>query len=422
MNCILKKTSALVLLLMLVITFSSRSQTRLIWGRQYGTNQEEYVRNHVVDKSGNLFIAGNTRGVLRDKNAGKTDGFLTKIDSSGNVVWSRQFGSESDEDVQWSAIDTKSNVYIVGSTTGVLGDKNYGKEDIFLVKYSPEGKKIWAKQFGSDSADVAPGIFVDTKGFIYLTGATMGVLGKSGSGSQDAFIMKLDNNGASMFVQQFGTPAPDMCSAITGDNMGNIFVAGSTFGELRSVSKGFMDGFTGQFTENGSLVKFTQFGSEGFDITTSIILDNEKNIYIGGSTSGNLSGEQKGEGDCFVLKFNPGGELLWKDQFGTEKHDGVKGLYFNDAISENILVSGVQNLPPAHAFIRMYKKDGTMLWEESIIQQGDNRDASGKSVSIGNNGYIYHLGLTSSGLFGKLIGVDDFYLVKLKPENTFLSR
>ncbi len=422
MTCIMKRTPVLVTFLMLVISYSSWSQTSIVWGRQYGTDQQEYARNHVADKSGNLYVAGNTRGVMQDKNAGNTDGFLTKTDSSGNTVWSRQFGSDGDEDVQWSAIDTKGNVYIVGSTTGAVGEKKYGKEDIFLVKYSPEGKKIWTKQFGSDSTDVAQSIFVDTKGFIYLTGATMGVLGKSGSGSQDAFIMKLNQGGDPVFVQQFGTPAPDLCSAITGDNMGNIYVAGSTFGDLGAVSKGFMDGFTGQFTENGSLVKYTQFGSEGFDIPTSIILDNEKNIYVGGSTSGNLSGEQKGEGDCFVLKLSPTGELLWKDQFGTEKHDGVKGLFFNAAISENILVSGVQNLPPAHAFIRMYKKNGTMLWEESIIKQGDNRDASGKSVSIDNNGYIYHLGLTSSALFGKLIGVDDFYLVKLKPENTFLSR
>jgi hypothetical protein len=183
-----------------------------------------------------------------------------------------------------------------------------------------------------------------------------------------------------------------------------------------------MDGFIGQFTENGSLVKYTQFGSEGFDIPTSIIPDNEKHIYVGGTTSGNFASQQKGEGDCFLLKFNLNGDLLWKDQFGTNKHDGVKGLAFNSLISENILVSGILNLPPAHAFIRMYKKDGSLLWEKSMIEEGDNRDASGKDISIDNEGFIYHLGLTSSGLFGNLIGVCDFYLVKLKLDNDFSNR
>jgi len=408
--------------LVMGITYTCWSQPGLIWGKQYGTNKEEYARNHVTDKKGNIYISGNTQGVMQDQNFGNNDGFVTKIDSSGHLVWSRQFGSAGNEDVQWSAIDAKGNIFVVGSTTGVLGEKHMGKEDIFLVKYSPEGNKIWTKQFGTDSTDIGLGIFADAKGFIYLAGATMGTLGKASSGSQDAFIMKLDNNGVPVFVQQFGTAAPDMCSAITGDDAGNIYVTGSTFGELGAANKGFMDGFVGQFSEKGDLVKYTQFGSEGFDIPTGILLDNDKSIYVAGSTSGNLSGQQKGEGDCFLLKLKPTGEVSWKDQFGTEKHDGVKGLCFNPQIPGNILVSGVQNLPPAHAFIRMYRKDGTLLWEKSIIQQGDIRDASGKSVSMDNKGYIYHMGLTSSGLYGELIGVSDFYLVKFKPDNAKSSR
>jgi len=86
----------------------------------------------------------------------------------------------------------------------------------------------------------------------------MGILGKSTFGSQDAFIMKLENNGIPVYIHQFGTAAPDACAAITGDNSGNIFVAGSTFGEMGEANKGFMDGFVGQFTENGSLVNYTQ--------------------------------------------------------------------------------------------------------------------------------------------------------------------
>jgi len=61
------------------------------------------------------------------------------------------------------------------------------------------------------------------------------------------------------------------------------------------------------------------------------------------------------------------------------------------------------------------------LWEKSLVAESDNRDASGKDISIDNKGFIYHLGLTSSDLFGNLIGASDFYLVKLKIENAFLT-
>jgi hypothetical protein len=404
--------------IILAININSEAQTSFIMGRQYGTTEAEYARNHVADRNGNLYVSGNTKGIMDDKNFGNYDGYITKLDSTGNTIWTKQFGSDGIEDIQWSAIDNKGNIFVTGTTTGSLGDSNFGQTDFFLVKFSSEGKKIWTKQFGSDSTDIATGIFADYKGYIYLTGSTLGVLGKSTSGDQDAFMMKLDSTGIPVYTIQFGTTSRDGCSAITGDNFGNLYVCGSTFGNIGSTNNGFMDGFVGQFTEDGILTKCTQFGSEGFEIPTSILSDNEKNIYVGGSTSGNFASEQKGEGDCFLVKLNLRGDLLWKDQFGTNKHDGIKGLAFNAEISDNILVSGILNLPPAHAFIRMYKKDGSFLWEKSLIAEGDNRDASGKDISIDNKGYIYHLGLTSSSLYGNLIGVDDFYLVKLKLDNT----
>jgi len=142
------------------MTIQSSAQSNLIWGRQYGTDKEEYARNHVTDQSGNLYVSGNTRGIMHDKNFGNNDGYITKIDSSGNTIWINQFGSEGDEDIQWSAMDSKGIVYITGNTTGVLGNTNFGKEDFFLAKFSSDGKKIWIKQFGCDSTDIALGILL----------------------------------------------------------------------------------------------------------------------------------------------------------------------------------------------------------------------------------------------------------------------
>lgn len=411
-----------VIVLILTISFNSQSQTSLIWARQLGTDKEEYVHSHVVDKDGNIYISGNTQGIMNEKNFGKTDGFITKIDSSGTTKWSRQFGTVEDEDIQWSAIDSKGNIYITGFTSGILNSMNHGKEDIFVIKYSPDGEKIWTKQIGSDSTDQAFNIYIDKKDFIYITGSTSGKLGESTFGSQDAFIIKLDSKGNTIFTHQFGTSDRDGCAAVTGDNNGNIYVCGSTFSNLDGVNKGFMDGFMGKFTDKGELIKISQFGTDGFDIATSILVDNDNNVYVGGTTSGNFAAQQQGEGDCFLTKFSNKGNIVWSNQFGTEKHDGIKGLAFNPKSSENILVSGLLNLPPAHAFIRMYKKDGSLAWERNLIPDGETKDASGKDISIDTNGNIYQVGLTASNLFGALIGVTDFYVIKLRLDTPGISK
>ena len=316
-KCKIRRTMVIVFLLATMVN-NSNSQSGFMWGRQLGSTKDEYVMNHVIDGTGNIYIAGKTTGIMNEKNNGGNDGFITKIDSLGNIIWTKQFGSDGEEDVLWSAIDNTGCVYITGSTTGILADKKSGKEDIFIVKYNPRGEMEWMRQYGTDSTDVARGIYADSKGSVYLTGMTGGRLGQNSFGKTDAFIMKLDKEGQQLKTLQFGTTGDDCAYAITGGNNSDIFVCGTTWGDMAGKNKGFIDGFTGQFTAGLDPVRYNQFGSEGFDIAMILHPDNEKNIYVGGSTSGNFGAEQIGEGDGFLLKINEKGDVLWNNQFGTK--------------------------------------------------------------------------------------------------------
>ncbi|MFZ0282486.1 MAG: SBBP repeat-containing protein [Bacteroidales bacterium] len=415
------KRVVIVILALTMMTNQLKSQTNFIWGKQFGSDKDEYVLNHVIDNNGDVYIAGKTNGIMNGKNYGKNDGFITKIDSSGNTIWTRQFGSDGEEDIQWSAIDNTGCIYITGSTTGVLNSKYFGREDIFIVKYNPLGEMEWEKQFGTDSTDIAKGIYADNKGYIYVTGMTGGKLGKNSFGKTDCFIMKLDNMGNHLFTSQFGTPGDDYSYAITGGPDSDIFICGTTWGDIAGKNKGIIDGFTGHFTDRGDLIRYNQFGSEGFDIAMIINVDNEKNIYIGGTTTGNFGCQQIGEGDGFLLKISEKGDILWNNQFGTKNNDGVRSIDFNSKISDNILVSGILNLPPAQGFIRMYKKDGALLWERNFIGKGKNLATSGKDAGFDNKGNFYHMGLTGANLFGTLIGEVDVYLVKMGLDSSFLK-
>ena len=410
------------ILTVLFVSATAKSQTDFIWGKMFGSEKDDYVLNHVIDKSGNIYVAGKSTGIIETNNFGKNDGFLTKTDSSGNVIWSRQFGTSGEEDEQWCAIDKSSNIYITGSTTGELNGTNKGKEDIFVVKYNQEGHLLWSKQFGTEGTDVGKGIYADNAGNVYITGFTEGKLGKAASGKMDCFILKIDSTGNQLFVSQFGTPEDDYCYAIAGGSGSDIIVCGSTWGNLGGKNKGFIDCFTGQFKENGDLIKFNQFGSDGFDIAMILKMDNDKNIYVGGSTSGNFGSQQAGEGDAFLLKLDQQGEILWNKQFGTINNDGLRGLAFNPEISDNILVSGIMNLPPAQAFIRMYKNDGTLLWQKNFLGTGGSNLCSGKDVNFDNNGDFYTLGLTGTNLFGNLKGVHNYYIAKFRLDREYRNK
>lgn len=411
---LINKRIAILFFLTSVICFNSSSQITFKWGKQFGSDGEEYVMNHLVDSHGNIFVAGKTTGNMGGQNAGGNDGFLSKISSDGKLIWTKQFGTKGEEDIQWSAIDDSDCVYLTGSTTGNLGARNAGKEDIFIVKYNPDGKPLWSQQIGTDSTDVGKGIYADNKGFIYVTGLTLGKLGIKSMGNSDGFIIKLNVNGNPVYAYQFGTTENDICNSITGDS-GELYICGTTSGDLAGKNSGFLDIFVGEITDKGQPVRFSQAGSEGFDIPMDIKVDKDRNIYVCGSTSGDWGCKQLGEGDCFLTKINGKGDVLWIDQFGTNSHDGARSIAINDKFSDNIIVSGLKHLPPANAFISMYSRDGKLLWEKQLIEEGRNGDASGKDVTVDRNGDIFHVGLTSSDLFGTLRGRSDFYLVKFSP-------
>lgn len=416
MNNTFNKKTFIVILAFITLTNYANSQTRFVWGKIFGSEKDDYVLNHVIDGNGNLYVAGKTTGTIGTANIGKNDGFLTKIDSSGNILWSRQFGTPEEEDIQWCAIDRSGNIYITGSTAGNLGGKNAGKEDVFIVKYAPEGKMLWAKQFGTEGDEMARGIFCDDKGYIFITGETDGKLGQESFGKADCFITKVDSNGNKVFSKQFGTSGDEYGYCITKGTGSDVLVCGSTWGELAGKNKGLIDIFTGQFTENGDLVKFNQFGSEGVDIGEVVNMDKENNIYIGGMTTGNFGSKQTGEGDAFLLKVNEKGEIVWNNQFGTVNNDGLRAISFNSNISDNILVSGIQNLPPANAYVRMYDRDGKMLWERIFT------GCSGKDAKFDNKGNIYHVGLTMENPFGKKNGISNFYMTKFRLDEEYLNR
>lgn len=69
--------------------------------------------------------------------------------------------------------DNAGNVYMLGDISNqiiIQGDtftNEYGDKDLILAKYNPEGQLVWAKVFGSTSADDASDLSIDTSNHLY---------------------------------------------------------------------------------------------------------------------------------------------------------------------------------------------------------------------------------------------------------------
>jgi hypothetical protein len=406
-----------IIILLSIVYFANdaNSQTNFIYGKQFGSDKDGAAHNPVADQYGNVYIAGETQGTLSDRSFGKTDGFVSKFDSVGNIIWTKQFGTSEDDFIRWIAIDRIGNLYVTGYTKGVINERNFGNEDIMVVKLDSAGSIIWQKQYGTDSTDVGNHIFVDNQGNIYVSGSTKGSMDTKSFGNFDGFLLKLDAKGNKSWVKQFGTSANDQCKGLIVDNASNIYVCGFTEGDLAARNKGKWDAFIAKFTDKGEQVKLFQFGTDEFDVANGIVIDHEKNIYVGGSTLGNFGGIQEGNGDGFLLKLTENFEIIWTKQFGTKKWDGVNGIALNEKISENIVLGICQNGPSCQSSIRIYKKDGSLVSANNYIAGGKNGGTCGQGVCIDNNGNIYQTGLTGGNLFKSINKPEghDIFLIKL---------
>jgi hypothetical protein len=117
------------------------------------------------------------------------DAFLSKTDSSANILWTKSYGrSGSYEDFGTTAQQTTDNGYIVAGWT--YGPGSY---DIYLVKTNSQGDTLWTKTYSGSNAEIAKAIYQTYDGGFIITGYTSSF----GLGDDDLFLIKTDVNGNS---------------------------------------------------------------------------------------------------------------------------------------------------------------------------------------------------------------------------------
>lgn len=332
------------------------------WTRQFGTVGAEVVRGVAIDAAGDILVAGETSGALAGESAGFSDGWLRKYDAAGEVVWTRQFGSDATDELRGVATDPEDNVLLVGSTYGALGDTDLAGADIWVRKYDVAGAVVWTRQFGSDATDLAGGVATDSGGNVFVAGNTFGAIVSGGGGDWDVWVRMYDPAGTIEWTRQFGTGAYDQVRAIATDPFGNVILTGETQGVLSGHAAGPADVWVRVYSPAGDIVWTRQFGSDSFDSAGGVTADAEGFITVMGDTPGVLVGDSAGGNDAWLRRYDPGGVAVWTRQFGSNGSDLGAGVA-SDA-QGNVVIGGStkgalvgSGFGDSDAWLRRYLRD-----------------------------------------------------------------
>ena len=250
----------------------------------------------------------------------------------------------------------------------------------------------WIRFYGGNFDEVGNQIIQTSDEGYIVCGKTYSF----GAGNSDAYLVRLNNNGDTIWTRTFGDIGYDEANSIQQlDDQGFIFT-----GETESIGGG--DLWLMKLDANGNKIWSKTFGGNGYEVGNSLQITADGNYIICGTTTsfGN------GDGDIWLLKTNSFGDTLWtKTIIGQNSLERVYKVIETSDLGYVITGTSV-GVGSWWAYLMIIKTDsmGNTDWMNSFSYNSRN---TGYDIKQTGDGFIV-VGTTSENP----IYEGDVYLIK----------
>jgi hypothetical protein len=352
-----------------------------------------------ADAAGNAYLAGLTG----EGPNGPFNCAITKLSSTGTIVYQTLYGPVGLGNCNAVAADTQGNAYITGlaigtipTTQGVIEPTCPGKTDAFAAKFNTSGQLVYATCVGGSAQDSGAGIAVDANGNAYLTGTTtsndfplVGPFQSSLNGSSDAFLSVL-NPTASAFVYStyLGGSSTDQGFGVAVDSTGEAYVTGSTSSTNFPLKNPLLSSCT------GSCPFLTKFDSAGSSLFYSTYLALEGNAWQ--AIALDQSGNAFVVGGAWIASVSPSGTLNFSEGLPITVAPGTVGVGVDAAgnayLAGNGTLAAYDNPMQGSgtSFVGSFTNTGTLIYSTPV-------DGVVTGVAGAESGNVYLAGTMANG-------------------------
>jgi hypothetical protein len=357
------------------------------FAKTIGGSENEFAISITHSSDGGYVVAGFTQSF----GAGGRDMYVVKLDSSGNVQWTKTIGG-SDWDEAHSIIQSSDGGYVVAGRTRSFGA---GWDDIYVVKLDRSGNVLWTKTIGGSSFDGAFSIIQSSDGGYVVAGYTTSF----GVGYSDIYVVKLDSGGNVQWTKTIGGSSFDGAFSIIQSSDGGYVVAGRT----GSFGAGGWDFYVVKLDSSGNVVWTKTIGGSLTDVAFSIIQSSDGGYVVTGWTESFGAGSA----DIYVVKLDSTGNVIWTKTIGGSLTDVVYSI-IQSSDGGYVVAGYTQSFGAGGADIYVVKLDssGNVVWTKTI--GGSYFDWVFSIIQSSDGGYVVAGGTTSFGA-----GYDDIYVVKM---------
>ncbi len=162
-----------------------------LWGAGYGDNTYQSGYGLAVDWADAVVVVGEMDGEMDFGNgtiltsAGGADGFLAKLDGSGNVLEAISFGGDGDQVGRGVAVDSYDQIVVTGD---FLVEINFGLGviaaddgwNVFLAKLDGQLNPVYSHGYQGSGDEQHRGVAIHPSGDIFTTGSFDGTIDLGG--------------------------------------------------------------------------------------------------------------------------------------------------------------------------------------------------------------------------------------------------
>ena len=318
-----------------------------------------FIEAMTTSPNGEIYIAGTILGqVVFGSNPNSPsiqsqnlDGFIAKIDPTGQWEWATSFQTASNNDSNNSVVtgldvDPVSGELIVSGThkgpTDFDGTLITNADDeYFLAEVDPSsGSLNWVSTAGGIGNDNSAGVVVDTNGNIWQTGTTSGTFSANGKTHQalsqaDTVLVKWNSQGIVQAVTGFASAAGEINIAedITITQNNEIIVSGVFLGSMDAGNqnilsdKGSGDAYVVKVSNSGQTDWAVSAGSSSStERAYAVEVDSNGEIMVGGMVVGSADfgihyATSNGGLDLYMAKLDANGNWDWVETLGSTSDD-----------------------------------------------------------------------------------------------------
>ncbi len=309
---------------------------------------------------------------------------------TAQTTFQRTYGGV-ESDYGYSVAQTTDGGYVIAGDTKSFGAGDY---DAWLIKTDASGDTLWTRTFGGTDNDYGRSVSQTADGGYVITGYTESF----GAGDKDAWLIKTDMDGDTIWTRTYGDSSYDTGWSVAQTADSGYVITGETY----SFGAGYGDVWLIKTDADGNAVWTRTFGGTGCDRGYSVAQTLDGGYVIAGYTYSFGAGLT----DVWLIKTDALGDTIWTRTFGGTLDDNGRSVA--QTTDGGYVIAG---------YTRSFGAGGNDVWLVKTDASGDtmwtrawggtDTDRGHSVAQTADGGYII-TGWTWS--FGA--GIDDVWLIK----------